>query len=98
MVNTTQQNGHHVVAIGASAGGLEAINDLFDNIPTNTGFSFVVIQHLSPDYKSLLGELLGRHTAMTIHEATNGMTLEPDSIYVIPNKHTITTRGNQLWL
>jgi two-component system CheB/CheR fusion protein len=47
-----------VVGIGASAGGLEAINELFDNFPENTNFAFVIVQHLSPDYKSLMGELL----------------------------------------
>jgi two-component system CheB/CheR fusion protein len=98
MGNSKLQNGHYVVAIGASAGGLEAINEVFDNLPSNTGFSYVVIQHLSPDYKSLLAELLAKHTSMAIQEAENGMDLEPDSVYIIPNKSTITTSGNKLWL
>ena len=50
-------NGHCIVAIGASAGGLEAIHEFFDNVPENTNISFVVVQHLSPDYKSLLVEI-----------------------------------------
>lgn len=51
----------YVVCIGASAGGLDAINNFFDNIYENTGLAFVVIQHLSPDHKSLMRELLSRH-------------------------------------
>ena len=66
----------YVVAIGASAGGLEAIHDLFDNMPEDTNFSFVVIQHLSPDYKSLMGELLSKHTSMKVLEAKDGMPVE----------------------
>ena len=69
---------------------MEAIHDLFDYMPANTGFSFVVIQHLSPDHKSLMAELLSKHTAMRVLEATNDMLIEPDCIYVIPNKKLIT--------
>lgn len=80
----------YVVGIGASAGGLEAIHALFDAMPANTGFSFVVIQHLSPDHKSLLAELLSKHTSMQVFEAEDGMKLMPDCIYVIPIKKFIT--------
>ena len=58
----------YIVGIGASAGGMEAIHDFFDYMPTNTGFSFVVVQHLSPDHKSLMAELLSKHT----HNASPG--------------------------
>ncbi len=68
----------HIIGIGASAGGMEAIHDLFDYMPVNTGFSFVVIQHLSPDHKSLMAELLAKHTAMQVREATQNMPLESD--------------------
>ena len=53
-----------VVAIGASAGGLEAIHEFFDHMPETRNMSFVIIQHLSPDYKSLLVDLVSRHTHM----------------------------------
>ena len=53
----------HVVGIGASAGGLEALERLFEQMPTQTGMAFVVVQHLSPDFKSLMDELLARKTA-----------------------------------
>jgi two-component system CheB/CheR fusion protein len=55
-------NDHFIVAIGASAGGLEAIQEFFDNMPSNGNLSFIIIQHLSPDYKSLLVELISKHT------------------------------------
>jgi two-component system, chemotaxis family, CheB/CheR fusion protein len=81
---------HYVIGIGASAGGLEPIHQLFDAMPAETGFSFVLIQHLSPDHKSLMRELLGRHTTMPVLEAENGMCIEKDTIYLIPNKKLAT--------
>jgi two-component system, chemotaxis family, CheB/CheR fusion protein len=89
---------HYVVGIGASAGGLEAIHDLFDNIPQDTNFSFVIIQHLSPDYKSLMAELLSKHTKMQVLEADEGMLVKPNCVYVIPNKKLITIRHGKLRL
>lgn len=88
----------HIIGIGASAGGMEAIHDLFDYMPGNTGFSFVVVQHLSPDYKSLLAELLSKHTEMQVLEARNNMVVEPNSIYVIPSKKLITISQGRLQL
>ncbi len=90
--------GNYVVAIGASAGGLEAINEFFDNVPEDTGFSFVVIQHLSPDYKSLMAELLSKHTAMQVVEAGEDMPLKPNCIYLIPTKKILTLKGEKLQL
>ncbi len=87
-----------IVGIGASAGGMEAIHDLFDYMPDNTGFSFVVIQHLSPDYKSLMAELLSRHTQMNVFEAQDGMVVMPNCIYVIPSKKLITIHQGKLRL
>ncbi len=88
----------HIIGIGASAGGMEAIHDLFDYMPGNTGFSFVVVQHLSPDYKSLMAELLSKHTKMQVREASENMVIEPDSIYVIPNKKLISISKGRLQL
>jgi len=62
---------NYYIAIGASAGGLEALESLFKSIPEDTGATFIVIQHLSPDYKSLMDELLARHTRMQIKIAEN---------------------------
>ena len=55
-----------VVGIGASAGGLEALQQFFCCVPSNSGLSFVVIQHLAPDYKSLMADILGKRTQMTV--------------------------------
>jgi two-component system CheB/CheR fusion protein len=89
---------HHIVAIGASAGGLEAIHEFFDNTPEHQNVSYVIIQHLSPDYKSLLVELVSRHTQMKVFEAENDTTVEKSCIYVIPNNKLITIRGDKLFL
>lgn len=89
---------HYIVGVGASAGGMEAIHDLFDYMPHNTGFSFVIIQHLSPDYKSLMADLLSRHTRMQVVEAQDGMPVEPDCIYAIPSKKIMTIHGGRLSL
>lgn len=90
--------GHRIVCIGASAGGMEAIHQLFDHIPPGTGFSFIVIQHLSSDHKSLMAELLAKHTTMTVVEALDRTSIHPDTVYVIPNNKNITVREKQLFL
>ena len=73
-----------VVGIGASAGGLEAFTELIKNLPADTGMAFIVIQHLRHDAKSLLSEILGRATSMPVVEASEGLRVEPNHVYVIP--------------
>jgi two-component system, chemotaxis family, CheB/CheR fusion protein len=73
-----------VVAIGASAGGIEALSELMTNLPVDTGMAFVLIQHLDPKHHSLLTELLSRKTAMTVTEVSEGMSVKPNHVYVIP--------------
>lgn len=87
-----------VVAIGASAGGLAALEQFFDHMPSVSGMAFVVVQHLSPDFKSLMDDLLSRHTKMSIHRVTNEIPLEPDSIYLIPPKSHMTVSQGKLYL
>ena len=89
---------HFIVGVGASAGGLEAINELFDHLPRKTSFSFIIIQHLSPDYKSLMSELLTKHTHMAVNDAEDGMTVRPDHVYVIPSKKNMTIKNGKLRL
>jgi PAS domain S-box len=89
---------HYIVAIGASAGGLEAIHEFFDNMPANGNFSFVIIQHLSPDYKSLLVELVSKHTHMKVYEAKHNAVIEPNCVYVIPNDKLLTIHEGRLQL
>ncbi|WP_424493857.1 CheR family methyltransferase [Salinimicrobium sp. GXAS 041] len=73
-----------VVAIGASAGGLEALKSFFEGSPKNDTNAYVVIQHLSPDYKSMMGELLKKSTGLKIVEVSEGMEISPGHIYLIP--------------
>ncbi|KAF0195690.1 MAG: two-component system chemotaxis family CheB/CheR fusion protein [Bacteroidetes bacterium] len=86
------------VGIGASAGGLEALEVFFRNMPINSGMAFIVVQHLSPDYKSLMGELLSRYTTMEIFRAEDGIMVEPDSVYLIPPKKNMTMFHGKLFL
>ena len=87
-----------VVGIGASAGGLESLEQLFATLPHNTGMAFVVVQHLSPDFRSLMGELLARHSEMPVHVAEDGMPVEPDHVYVMPPGKDMIIRNRRLTL
>ena len=87
-----------VVGVGASAGGLEALETLFDQMPVNDGMTFVIVQHLSPDFKSLMAELLARHTAMAIHRVKDNMLIEPNSLYLIPPKQDMVIKHGRLLL
>ncbi|MDR3405856.1 MAG: chemotaxis protein CheB [Chthoniobacter sp.] len=73
-----------IVGIGASAGGLEALEELFAHMPNDTGMAFVVITHQHPEHTSLLPELLGRVTHLKVLAATDGLKVEPNHVYVIP--------------
>jgi len=73
-----------VVGIGASAGGLEACRKLVDALPAGCGMAFILVQHLDPTHESMMVNLLANHTAMTVLQATDGMKLEPDHLYIIP--------------
>ena len=77
-------DGFPIVAIGASAGGLEALESFFSNMPPEPGLSFVVIQHLSPGARSAMRELLQAKTKMAVHLAQDGMKIEPNRVYVNP--------------
>ena len=88
----------HYVGIGASAGGLEAIESFFRNMPSRSGLAFILIQHLSPDYKSLMAELLSKRTRMAVHRAENGMQVVADTVYLIPPKKNLTLFHGKLML
>ncbi len=79
-----------IVGIGASAGGLEAFRTFFEHMPPDSGMTFVLIQHLSPDHKSILAELLGKTTDMTVTEAEDGAEVLPNHVFVIPPDATLT--------
>ena len=78
-----------VVGIGASAGGLEAFRRLVERLPTDTGMAFVLVQHLDPQHRSLLAELIGNATRMPVTEATDDLAVEPDHLYTIPPNVTL---------
>uniref|UniRef100_UPI0025DE8593 chemotaxis protein CheB n=1 Tax=Marivirga sp. TaxID=2018662 RepID=UPI0025DE8593 len=80
-----KENSFPVVAIGASAGGLEAITELLKNLPSDTGMAFIYVQHLSPDHKSMLTEILSKHTKMKVQEIDQMDKIEPDNVFVIPH-------------
>ena len=88
----------HVVGVGASAGGLEAIEKLFEAMPKDTGAAFVVVQHLSPDFKSHMQELLARKTSLAIKRVTNQMPVESNTIYLIPPNTEMVISNGQLLL
>ena len=87
-----------VVGIGASAGGLDPLVRFVENLPKDTGMAFVIVQHLSPDFKSLMDELLARHTPLPIHLVEDGMPVEADHIYLIPAKKEMIVSGGRLLL
>lgn len=87
-----------IVGIGASAGGLDAVKQLVSGLPANTGMSFVIIQHLSPDFKSLMPELLAKHTEMKIYTAEENLELKPNCIYLNERTKNLQIKGNKLVL
>jgi two-component system CheB/CheR fusion protein len=74
-----------VVAIGASAGGLEAYKEFFQALPVDTGMAFVLVQHLDPSHHSLLAEIVSKTTKMPDDEVKSGVKIEPNRVYVIPH-------------
>ena len=87
-----------IIAIGASAGGLEATSRLFDALPSATGCAFIVIQHLDPHHESLMVALLAEHTAMPVVEAVHGCPLMADHVYVIPPGRYLSVSAGTLRL
>ena len=73
-----------IVAIGASAGGLDACRKLLDALPAHNGMAFIIVQHLDPSHNSMMVDLLAGHTSMVVLLATDGMKIECERVYVIP--------------
>ncbi len=88
----------YYVGVGASAGGLEALEAFFTAMPADSAMAFIVIQHLSPDYKSMMVELLSKRTAMPVRRAEEGMLVEANSVYLIPPKKNLTIFHGKLLL
>lgn len=87
-----------IVGIGASAGGLEAFTQLLQQLPTDTGFGFVLVQHLDPQHESALTQLLSRATQMPVSEVTDDLRVQPNNVYVIPPDKQMAIAGGVLHL
>ncbi len=87
-----------IVGVGASAGGFEAFKQLLTALPSDTGLALVLVQHLDPGHESLLAKLLSKATAMPVAEVEEGMTVEPNPVYVIPPNKTMGIRNGTLHL
>ena len=85
-----------VVGMGASAGGLSAFKTFFENMPPDSGMTFVLVQHLAPAHKSMLADLLGKVTVMPVLEAEDGTPAEANKVYVIPPDATLTFKDRTL--
>jgi two-component system CheB/CheR fusion protein len=87
-----------IVGIGASAGGLEALETLFDNMSSALGIAIVIIQHLSPKHKSIMASLLRKHTSMTVLGIEDGMKIKPGCVYLNPPDKNVAIINRQLYL
>jgi len=90
--------GLRIVGLGASAGGLEPLQQFLAGVPAGSGLAYVVVQHMDPTHKALLAELLQRATSMPVREAVNAQRIEPDAVYVIPPNSELTVLGGALHL
>jgi two-component system CheB/CheR fusion protein len=95
---TSNGPGFPIVGVGASAGGLEAITELLSNLPAHPGMAFLFVLHLEPHHKSRLPEILSRATPMTVQEATEGVEVAEDHVYLIPPNTNIALAGGNLSL
>ncbi|MFH0736237.1 MAG: chemotaxis protein CheB [bacterium] len=82
-------NPFYIVGLGASAGGLDALERFFGNTPVNTGMAFIVVSHLDPNHISIMPELIQKSTKMKLFQAEDGMIVEPNHVYVAPANNDI---------
>ena len=97
---SARPTGFPIVGIGASAGGLSAFEAFFSAMPSNTesGIAIVLVQHLSPDHKSILVELVKRYTRMQVFEVEDGMRVQPNCAYIIPPNRNMSLTDSMLSL
>ncbi|MDB9524923.1 chemotaxis protein CheB [Oscillatoria sp. CS-180] len=98
MSNSNSSDNFFVVGIGASAGGVQVLETFFKHIPNRPDASFVVVQHLSPDFKSMMSEILQRHTSMTVHQIDDGTPITPGTVYVLPPRKNAVISNRKLHL
>lgn len=87
-----------VIGVGASAGGLHAFEQFFQNLPANPGMAFVLIQHIAPDHESELPQLLQNHTEMPVVQVKDNQALQVDRVYVIPPGQSLSIKNGVLHL
>jgi two-component system CheB/CheR fusion protein len=97
-LKSNARNPFTVVAIGSSAGGLEAGSELFKHLPADTGMAYIYVQHLSPTHKSFLSDILSKTTKMKVQEIENMEEMAPNNIYVIPNDKGIKVTNGHIKL
>jgi len=93
-----REKAFHIVAIGASAGGLEAIEQFFSHIPADSGMAFVIVQHLDPARHSSMPEIMSRLTKIPVYVASHGMKVSPDTIYLNPPDKNMGIRNSTIYL
>ncbi len=98
MTSEKSESPRLLVGLGASAGGLEALQQFFVALPPNSNIVYVIVQHLSPDYKSLMAEILSKYTSMRVVQAEHLMPVEANSVYLIPPRMNITIKAGHLLL
>ena len=87
-----------IVGMGASAGGLEAFEQFFKNMPSDNGMAFILVPHLDPNRKSIMVDLLRRYTTMEVIEVEEGMEVQPNHVYVIPPNKCMSILNRTLQL
>jgi two-component system CheB/CheR fusion protein len=95
---TARNNDFPIVGIGASAGGLETLEQFFNKMPKNTGMAFVIVQHLDPKHVGMMPELLQRMTKMTVFQVTDCLHVKPNCVYVIPPNKSLSILNGTLHL
>lgn len=95
-VDNTQHERLAIVGIGASAGGLRALQRLLGNLPEDTGMAFVVIVHLDPHHESQMAELLQSNTAMPVRQVTRSLAVQPNHVYIIPPDKDLAMADGEL--
>ena len=97
-IEQTKTTPFPIVGIGGSAGGLEAFQALLKALSPNLGMAYVFIMHLTPTHKSMLADILAKATTMPVNEATDGITIKKDQVYVIPPNTSIRMKNSRLTL
>lgn len=88
---------HHIISIGASETSIDEIASFFVEKPL-AGVAYVIIQQLPSDFRTRLAEILAKHLHLAIHEAQNGVLVETDHVYIIPDDRSMTIRKGRLWI